>query len=830
MSFRAASTPSDHSRGVDLDDGCLAHQRSPPERLDVEDSSSHLYRASSSFISFSSDDDGAKPPSIPRRDNIPEPVGRVVSFGSFPLSEPGSALRSLSDADDESSIRRGNSVCSSTVDTDNRSYMACQSSSRTIKASNAIKRSGTPVVEKSNADVSRIQRKVATLNNIFRVAKAATAAGEQELNLQHQANALGDVPMIDPEREFRLVPSLGCPSAEIVDREVNLKNNSTFSTAAQGAEEHGLNAQNQTNGHGDRLRTVPETEYRFDYDIECPSLALPPDTAAKDTMSTMDEQSCDSNLSESGMRHVNKRKSDPDMAVNMERRAFRSLPFNKWCMLAASIVILAGALIGTVLALGLGGSSRSDSSITSTTNSHSDSPTASPTTEKYAWYTEHLQPLSGDAIYDKQSPQGKAFDWMVNEDPGNLYLKNTTESELKERYILAVWFFAMNGEMWSEQFSFLSLNHLCSWKAANQSIANGITCDDDNRVTELDFSSNGLSGTIPDEIGFLSNLETLEVSNNDISGCIPSTLFQISSLQSLELGSNSLNGTLPGHLDSLSNLDVENNTFEGPLPILASNCSLRYLNLGGNLFTGSIPTSILNCKLLEIISIFDSKVEGTIPTDLVALPKLSDVRLFNNTLTGKIPQFSKAEKLETLILSNNKLTGSLDSFFQYESKDQSLSSGQNNNNVGTRPALEISILDANSLNGAMPTKLTTLQLTANELSGTIPSKLGLLSELNILNLASNALSGQIPTELGRLGKLSVLNLAINTLNGTVPSELGELSPLQTLHLQQNELTGNLDFFCAPNHLPKDLIHDCREITCKCCSTRCKTSSLENHAN
>ena len=66
----------------------------------------------------------------------------------------------------------------------------------------------------------------------------------------------------------------------------------------------------------------------------------------------------------------------------------------------------------------------------------------------------------------------------------------------------------------------------------------GVRTNEDNRVTELDLSDNGLSGEIEEiaeEIGKLSYLETLDLSGNpDLTGELPSDLMELEKLETLD--------------------------------------------------------------------------------------------------------------------------------------------------------------------------------------------------------------------------------------------------------------------------------------------------------
>jgi hypothetical protein len=93
----------------------------------------------------------------------------------------------------------------------------------------------------------------------------------------------------------------------------------------------------------------------------------------------------------------------------------------------------------------------------------------------------------------------------------------------------------------------------------------GVTLYGNGRVTELHLNSNNLNGTIPAEIGNLTNLQELYLNYNQFSGAIPSEISNLINLQYLYLNDNQFED-LPdlSGLSYLSNFEVQNNrlTFE----------------------------------------------------------------------------------------------------------------------------------------------------------------------------------------------------------------------------------------------------------------------------
>jgi Leucine rich repeat len=111
--------------------------------------------------------------------------------------------------------------------------------------------------------------------------------------------------------------------------------------------------------------------------------------------------------------------------------------------------------------------------------------------------------------------------------------------------------------------------------------------------------------------------------------------------------------------------------------------------------------------------------------------------------------------------------------------------------------------------------LAYLDLRGNSLTSSIPTELGQLSALTHLDLDRNSLTSSIPTELGQLTALKHLTLYHNSLASSIPTELGRLSKLQTLWLDVNHLTGTFpSALCSVG----DIDLDCREVTCRCCTS------------
>ena len=83
---------------------------------------------------------------------------------------------------------------------------------------------------------------------------------------------------------------------------------------------------------------------------------------------------------------------------------------------------------------------------------------------------------------------------------------------------------------------------MSNWEGVNDWYGTDVTSD---RVIVLELSDNYLNGSIPPELGNLSNLEALVVGGNVLSGSIPPELASLSNLVWLDLARNELSGSIP---------------------------------------------------------------------------------------------------------------------------------------------------------------------------------------------------------------------------------------------------------------------------------------------
>ena len=328
------------------------------------------------------------------------------------------------------------------------------------------------------------------------------------------------------------------------------------------------------------------------------------------------------------------------------------------------------------------------------------------------------------------------------------------------------------------------------------------------QLQRLELFHHQLTGAIPPELGQLTQLQYLDLSSNQLTGAIPVELSQLTQLQSLYLSHNQLMGGIPPELGQLTRLGLlwlQDNQLTGEIPVeLGQLSQMTWLSLDGNQLTGEIPVELGQLIWLGGLRLQTNQLTGWIPPALGQLTQLRVLRLDENQLTGAIPvELGRLTNLQALHLSENQLTGAipgeLGQLTQLANLDLS-----HNRLIGSIP-VELGRLTGlwwidlreNQLTGGIPvelaqlTQLGELLLSGNQLTGAIPVELAQLTQLRVLDLSHNRLTGPIPVELGRLTQLKWLRLQHNQLTGEIPEELGQLTRLQRLWLNNNQLMGGI---------------------------------------
>lgn len=128
---------------------------------------------------------------------------------------------------------------------------------------------------------------------------------------------------------------------------------------------------------------------------------------------------------------------------------------------------------------------------------------------------------------------------------------------------------------------------LCSYPVSSSS---------SGKINAIEFENIGIVGTIPAEIGQLTQMRWFSSERGSLSGQIPSSV---------------------GNLQSLLLLDMDFNELSGPLPdALWQLTQLRQLDLNDNQLTGTLSESIANLSELRFFQIDNNNLIGEIPAGL----------------------------------------------------------------------------------------------------------------------------------------------------------------------------------------------------------------------
>eukprot|EP00300_Choanocystis_sp_HF-7_P007665 c15434_g1_i1.p1 GENE.c15434_g1_i1~~c15434_g1_i1.p1 ORF type:complete len:903 (+),score=163.92 c15434_g1_i1:51-2759(+) len=334
-------------------------------------------------------------------------------------------------------------------------------------------------------------------------------------------------------------------------------------------------------------------------------------------------------------------------------------------------------------------------------------------------------------------------------------------------------------------------------------------------TTDIFLSGQGLSGTIPTQVGLLTNLMYWDLLENDLTGTIPSQVGKLTNLMYWDLSSNALSGTLPtsiglmtslefcdlylneftgtvptqsGHLTQLVHWGLYYNQFTGTVPTeIGRLTSLTYFRFSFNFFTGTVPTQFGLLTRLTYWGLSQTRLTGTIPTQVGLLKNLTYWGLFENDLTGTIPsEVGGSSNLLSWLLFHNRLSGTIPTA------------------IGLMTIMSSWDLSNNKFTGGIPTQIGQMTnmmdcfLSSNSLSGTLPSQLSMLTDLKRLDLASNKLTGSIPPNLSR--NITHLTLHHNRLSGTIPRQFSALTQLQLLSLFDNRIGGSVPPLALPSTL------------------------------
>lgn len=228
------------------------------------------------------------------------------------------------------------------------------------------------------------------------------------------------------------------------------------------------------------------------------------------------------------------------------------------------------------------------------------------------------------SILSAESPQHKAMCYMIYDDPKKPDPRSNKKRFL-DRYALITFYTNTKGPGWLRSDNWLSKEDECMWY--------GVTCTRNaigsRRVTGIDLSFNKITGIIPREMGYLTELTVLDLNGNSLQGVVPPfMLSNMKKLQKLHLHMNDLFGNIPREIGSLKNLTE--------------------LTLFGNFFFGKVPPQIGDLKKLEILDIYANNLTGRIPSEIGKMNRLKEFYVNDNEFQGAVPAEICKRKLTNL--------------------------------------------------------------------------------------------------------------------------------------------------------------------------------------
>ncbi|KAL9324875.1 hypothetical protein ACSQ67_005520 [Phaseolus vulgaris] len=274
-------------------------------------------------------------------------------------------------------------------------------------------------------------------------------------------------------------------------------------------------------------------------------------------------------------------------------------------------------------------------------------------------------------------------------------------------------------------------------------------CQDDvvmNMLKKAVKESDGLQWNDPDvckwkhvQCSAMKRVTAIQIGGQSLQGSLPKELGQLSELTRFECMSNNFTGPFPNMPKSLEVLLIHNNNFQSfPGDFFTGMTNLQSVSIGYNPFSQwGIPDSLKECVALRSFSAINAGFVGKIPDFFGKdgpFPGLVSLALSFNSLEGGLPATLSGSSLETLWLngqkSGSKLNGTLDVLKSMTYLKQIWVHG----NSFTGPIPDLSKHD----------QLYDVSFRDNQLTGVVPPSLTALPALKVVNLTNNLLQGSPP--------------------------------------------------------------------------------------
>jgi hypothetical protein len=189
---------------------------------------------------------------------------------------------------------------------------------------------------------------------------------------------------------------------------------------------------------------------------------------------------------------------------------------------------------------------------------------------------------------DPMTPINRAVQWLI-EEAQDYHNQNTTQvyhalEKFSQRFAVLVLYYALTTALTT---SSSTLSSSACTSVVNTTMGDipqrgldecewvGVKCsnsdDDDNdeMISQIDFSDCEFSGTIPPEVKLLPKLVQLDLSNNRLQGSLPEELYGLTLMKRVYLYQNQLSGTLSPSISQWERLEVlhlSHNRLKGPIP------------------------------------------------------------------------------------------------------------------------------------------------------------------------------------------------------------------------------------------------------------------------
>ncbi|VAI37972.1 unnamed protein product [Triticum turgidum subsp. durum] len=187
-------------------------------------------------------------------------------------------------------------------------------------------------------------------------------------------------------------------------------------------------------------------------------------------------------------------------------------------------------------------------------------------------------------------------------------------------------------------------------------------------VASVDLNHGDLAGTLPEELGLLSDLAVFHLNSNRFCGALPDALRSLHLLHEIDVSNNQLTGNFPSQLLCLPNVqyvDIRRlsrfNNFCGEVPAAIFEKKIDALFINNNNFEFTLPANFSSSTASVIVLANLPRVGGCLPSSIGDMAgTLNELILLNSGISSCIPpEIGKLDKLTVLDLSSNGIVGKL---------------------------------------------------------------------------------------------------------------------------------------------------------------------------